>query len=66
MPVEVWIDGDNLVRRMRQSFEGAQMDAGVQVDMTTTTELYDFGTTVNVEEPPADQVVDFQDVLGQS
>ena len=66
MPVEVWIDGANLVRRMRQSFEGAQMDAGVQVDMTTTTELYDFGTTVNVEEPPSDQVVDFQDVLGQS
>lgn len=66
VPIEVWIDHDNFVRRMKQTLEGATAGSGVKMDLTTTTELYDFGTDVNVEEPPANQVVDLQDVLGQS
>ena len=66
VPIEVWIDHDNFVRRMKQTLEGATAGSGVKMDLTTTTELYDFGTDVNVEEPPASQVVDLQDVLGQS
>ena len=51
---------------INQSASGATAGSGVKMDLTTTTELYDFGTDVNVEEPPASQVVDLQDVLGQS
>jgi hypothetical protein len=66
IPVEVWIDDDGLVRRLKQTMHGAASGQGIPLDMTTTTELYDFGTDVNVEEPPADQVIDFQELLGQS
>jgi hypothetical protein len=66
IPVEVWIDEDGLVRRLKQTMRGAAGGQGIPLDMTTTTELYDFGTDVSVEEPPADQVIDFQELLGQS
>ncbi|HET6657530.1 MAG TPA: LppX_LprAFG lipoprotein [Gaiellaceae bacterium] len=66
VPIEVWIDDEGFVRRMKQSLEGAAAGSGVKMDLTTTTELYDFGTDVNVEEPPADQVVDFSELMGQS
>jgi LppX/LprAFG-like lipoprotein len=66
IPVDVWIDEDGLVRRLRQTMHGAASGQGLPLDVTTTTELYDFGTDVSVEEPPADQVIDFQDLLGQS
>ena len=56
VPVEVWIDHDGFVRRMTQTLDG----------MTMTTELYDFGTAVSVEEPPANDVVDFSALMGQS
>ena len=66
IPVEVWIDEDNLVRRMKQTMEGATVGPGAQIDMTMTTELYDFGTKVDVAEPPADEVTDLEDLLGRS
>lgn len=63
VPVEVWIDDNGFVRRMKQTFEG---NGSLQMDMTMTTELYDFGTDVNVEAPPANDVVDFSELMGQS
>lgn len=66
IPVEVWVDEDNFVRRMNQTMEGVTAGPGTTMDLTTTTELYDFGTEVEIEEPPADDVIDFDDVLGQS
>jgi hypothetical protein len=65
IPVEVWIDGDGLIRRLKQTMHGAASGQGIPTDMTTTTDLYDFGTEVSVDEPPADQVTDFQDLLGR-
>ena len=64
VPVEVWIDDDGIVRRMKQTFGGNS--SGLQMNMTMTSDLYDFGTDVNVEEPPADEVVDFSELTGQS
>jgi hypothetical protein len=64
VPVEVWIDDNGFVRRMKQTLEG--QSSGLQMNMTMTTDLYDFGTDVSVEAPPADEVVDFQEILGQS
>ncbi len=64
VPVEVWIDDEGFVRRMKQTFEGN--GPGLQMNMTMTTELYDFGTDVSIDKPPADQVVDFAQLMGQS
>ena len=64
IPVEVWVDDENFVRRMKQSFEGATFGPGMQLDMTMTTELYDFGSDVNVEVPPPDEVVDLSELMG--
>jgi LppX/LprAFG-like lipoprotein len=64
IPVEVWIDEDGFVRRMKQNLEGS--GSGLPMNMTMTTDLYDFGTDVSVKEPPADDVVDFSELTGQS
>jgi hypothetical protein len=64
VPVEVWIDGDGFVRRMKQTLEGS--GSGLPMNMTMTTDLYDFGTDVSVKEPPADEVIDFSELTGQS
>lgn len=60
--VEVWIDDDNQVRRMRMPFPVPE-EAG-SGEVTMTVEYYDFGAEVDVDEPPADDVVHFQEVLG--
>ena len=64
VPVEVWIDEDGFVRRMKQTLEGS--GSGLPMNMTMTTDLYDFGTDVSVKEPPADEVVDFSELTGQN
>lgn len=64
VPVEVWVDDEGFVRRMKQTLEGN--GSGLQMNMTMTTDLYDFGTDVSVEKPPADQVVDVAQLMGQS
>jgi len=46
-PVEVWIDDDGLVRRISVEDGGS----------TATIEFFDFGVEVDVEPPPADQVL---------
>jgi hypothetical protein len=59
IPVEVWIDGDGLVRRFNHEY-------GFSAEGTTavvTTELFDFGIPVNVRAPSPDQVVTLNDVI---
>ena len=56
LPVEVWIDDDGLVRRLRVTY--GQRAASV------TVELFDFGADVDVEPPPADQVTDLDELFG--
>ena len=69
VPMEVWIDDDGRLRRMRydmdlskspQAQQSGQQLGSLQLDM----ELYDFGTKVDVAEPPADQVTEFDSLLG--
>jgi hypothetical protein len=64
VPVEVWIDDDGIVRRMKQTFGGNS--SGLQMNMTMTSDLYDFGTDVSIKEPSADDVVDFAELTGQN
>ena len=54
---DVWIDDDKLVRRMRMTVPVKQGDETADGEMIQ--EFYDFGTEVDVEPPPAEDVVDF-------
>jgi hypothetical protein len=63
VPTEVWIDEDGLVRRQRVTYENMAFAPGAHGDMTITMELFDFGVDVEVEPPPAGQVVDLQELL---
>ena len=66
IPADVWIDGDGRLRRERlridldqifRAFDPSDASNGHDVVMTETLDLYDFGTPVHVESPPADQVM---------
>jgi LppX_LprAFG lipoprotein len=59
VPLEVWIDGEGLTRRMR--YEQKMPDGS---SMTLTQELYDFGVEVDVEAPPASDVLDLGELIG--
>ena len=57
IPVEVWVDGQNLVRRLTLSLHlpgGAGAPAGAR--LVQGTDFYDFGVPVRVSAPPAAQI----------
>jgi hypothetical protein len=57
IPVDVWVDGQNLVRREKLTLPlpgGSGAPAGSS--LTVTTDFYDFGEPVQVSAPPASQV----------
>ena len=67
IPIDVWVDDDNRVRRFSLSIdlagmaemfggmEGAESDEPLpeNLEFTMVTELFDFGTEIDVEPPPA-------------
>ena len=69
MAADVWIDGDNHVRRFEMVIDGSAFGAPGSTanplagQITISYELYDFGAPVDTAIPPADQVADFQDIL---
>jgi hypothetical protein len=57
LPIDVWVDGDELVRRIRLAYDVSGTPTRI------TMELDDFG--VEVDAPPApDDVIDLGDLLG--
>jgi hypothetical protein len=58
IPVEVWIDEEGLTRRVR--YEQTLPD---QTQMELTQEYFDFGVEVDVEPPPASQVLDLTELV---
>jgi hypothetical protein len=58
LPVDVWIDDDGLMRRMRMDMTIEGQTAAVDMEM------YDYGVDVEVEAPPADEVGDMSSLLG--
>lgn len=59
VPMDVWVDGDGLVRRVRftQKLAGG-------ASMSMDEDLYDFGTQVETKPPPADEVLDLTALIG--
>lgn len=66
-PVDVWIDGQQRVRRfeIRIDLPGSEATGGQTITTSIRIEQYDFGVDVNVEAPPADQVQDGGPLLDQ-
>jgi hypothetical protein len=58
IPVDVWLDELGLVRRLDMSFTATQPGTTDSVQATMTFEVYDYGEVVDVELPPAAEVVD--------
>jgi hypothetical protein len=62
VPVDVWVDGQNLVRQVTFSLDESALDkpgstgvpAGARI--AESTDFYDFGVPVHVTAPPAAQV----------
>ena len=69
-PVDVWIDDDDLLRRqtftmdLSKAASGGAPAGSVPTSMTVSMDLYDFGTEVNVEPPPAKDVTDMSQLPG--
>jgi hypothetical protein len=69
--VDVWLDDDGRVRRMKVVSDPADLSlptsttvAGTDFGaMTITYELYDFGTAADITVPPADQVADTAELM---
>jgi hypothetical protein len=61
-PIEIWVDDDKLVRRMKiaYSFDVPGQDDKAKFQMTM--DLFDFGTPVNVTPPPKEQVADIREL----
>ncbi len=58
LPVDVWLDEEGLVRQLEMSFSAAQPGTTESAQASVMFELYDYGEDVEVELPPADDVVD--------
>lgn len=56
MVTEMWVDGDNLPRKFAQTIETPSPTGGKPVPSTTEGTYTDFGTDVDIEAPPADQI----------
>lgn len=67
IPGEFWLDAEGRLRRYRSTIDLSTINnpsgESVTGTSTTTMELFDFGTDVDVEAPPADETTDLADLL---
>lgn len=68
-PLELWVDDDGLVHRMRIEVLGdavAETDEDLEgfESMTMVFDYFDFGQSVTIEPPPADQVTPIDELSG--
>lgn len=59
IPIDVWVDGDGYVRKFQESVKGTN------ATVLIAAQLSDFGATVDVTPPPADQTTDLAALLGK-
>jgi len=62
MPTQVWIDGDDRVRRIVTNLEMDQQ--GQQIAQQSTIELSEFGVELDVQPPPEKDTVDITELGG--
>jgi hypothetical protein len=64
VPVDVWIDDTGLVRKLAMAFEATDASTSQSSDVSVSFEIWDYGEAVEIELPPAPQVVDAATVRG--
>lgn len=64
VPLEVWIDGNGLVRKLSLDFEAADRSSGQSGGASLAFELWDYGEPVEIQVPPASQVADASSLHG--
>ena len=58
LPLDVWIDADQRLRKLSIDLDAKQPGTDSSVKASLVVELFDYGIPLDVELPPADQVVD--------
>jgi hypothetical protein len=58
IPVDIWIDGFGLVRKLSMAFSAKQPGTSESAQASMAFEMYDYGKDVAIELPPAAEVVD--------
>jgi hypothetical protein len=58
LPVDVWVGADQLVRKISIDLDAKQPGTGMPVKASLVVELYDYGTPLELNLPPANEVVD--------
>jgi hypothetical protein len=66
IPVDVWVDSQNLVRRIQVSLHLPDSGAPSGARLTESTDFYDFGVPVRVAAPPASQVASMSQIAGST
>jgi hypothetical protein len=75
VPAEVWIDSHDRARRYKTTIDSSTIKLPCQTaiasnpftgTITTSYEVYDFGTVVDATPPPADQTTDLSALLGKT
>jgi hypothetical protein len=62
VPIDVWIDGDGIVRKILLDIEATQPGDTEPSRATVSFELWDLGEPVEIALPPASQVADASDL----
>lgn len=62
IPIDVWIDGEDRVRRLVSDVALGDEVAGGQMELQL--EIFDFGVAFDLEIPPKGQVAEFSEVFG--
>ena len=58
LPLDVWIDADQRLRKLSVDIDAKQPGSDKSVQASFVVELYDYGTPLALDLPPADQVTD--------
>ncbi len=58
LPLDVWIDADNRIRKLAIELDAKMPGSDESMQASFVVELYDYGTPLELDLPPADQVAD--------
>ncbi len=58
LPLNIWIDSDQRVRKLSLDLDAKQPGTDQSVKASFVIELYDYGAPLDLQLPPAEQVVD--------
>ena len=58
LPIDVWIDADKRIRKLAIELDAKMPGSDESLEASFVIELYDYGTPLELDLPPADQVAD--------